>query len=219
MLSALDNLMIAARFRGLSWKAVEPWSMEVAEYLGLTEALPRLVFQLSGGQRQRLQLVRALLTIPRLLVLDEPSAGLDVAGRHQVERFVHWLRDEHGVTVLWTSHHIDEIERNCQRVLVISQGKVLRYAEPKELIREYGGGQLVVNGADEVAAKAVVEWAKAAGYPATVKDAEVKIDGTDGVDVMPALVRHCADAGVTLTGFGTEKASLEQVFLRMTEKG
>lgn len=218
MLSGLDNLRIAARFRGLSWRAAQPWALEVADYLGITEALPRLVFQLSGGQRQRLQLVRALLTVPRLLVLDEPSAGLDVAGRHQVERFVHWLRDEHGVTVLWTSHHIDEIERNCQRVLVIDQGRLLRFAEPRELIREYGGGHLVVTGADQVAAKAVVAWAEAAGYPATVDDTEVGIDGAAGPDVLPALVRHCADAGVTLTGFGIVADSLEQVFLRMTGK-
>ena len=219
MLSGLDNLRIAARFRGLSWRATEPWAAEVADYLGLTEALPRLVFQLSGGQRQRLQLVRALLTIPRLLVLDEPSAGLDVAGRHQVERFVHWLRGEHGVTVLWTSHHIDEIERNCQRVLVISKGRLLRFAEPRALVREYGGGRLVVTGADQVAAKAVAAWAEAAGFRATVDDTEVGIDGAIGRDVIPAVVRHCAEAGVTLTGFGTVADSLENVFLRMTEKG
>ncbi|MFI5937553.1 ABC transporter ATP-binding protein [Actinoplanes sp. NPDC051494] len=219
MLSGLDNLRIAARFRGVSWKAVEPWATEVADYLGLTEALPRLVFQLSGGQRQRLQLVRALLTIPRLLILDEPSAGLDVAGRHQVERFVRWLRAEHGVTVLWTSHHIEEIERNCQRVLVISAGRVLRFAEPRELVREYGGSRLVVTVADPVAAKVVAEWADGAGYRATVDDAEVHIDGTAGYDVLPALTRHCQDAGVAISGFGTAADSLEQVFLRMTEKG
>ncbi|SCG18986.1 ABC-2 type transport system ATP-binding protein [Micromonospora echinofusca] len=219
MLSGLDNLKIATRFRGLSWRETEPWAMEVAAYLGLTDALQRLVFQLSGGQRQRLQLVRALLTIPRLLVLDEPSAGLDVAGRHQVERFVHWLRAEHGVTVLWTSHHIDEIERNCQRVLVISQGRVLRFAQPRELIREFGGSGLVVTTADQVAAKVVAEWADGAGYLATVDDTEVRIANAGDHDVLPALVRHCSDAGVAISSFGTVTDSLEQVFLRMTEKG
>jgi ABC-type multidrug transport system ATPase subunit len=218
MLSGLDNLRIAARFRGLTWRAAQPWAAEVAEYLGVTEALPRLVFQLSGGQRQRLQLVRALLTIPRLLILDEPSAGLDVAGRHQVERFVRWLRVEHGVTVLWTSHHIDEIERNCQRVLVLDQGRALRFAEPRELVREFGGSALLVTVADPVAAKVVAEWADTAGYPATVDDCEVRIDGTAGADVLPVLTRHCQDAGVTIAGFGTTADSLEQVFLRMTER-
>ena len=160
MLSAMDNLQIAARFRGLTWRAARPWALEVAEYLGLGDALSRLVFQLSGGQRQRLQMVRALLTIPKLLILDEPSAGLDVAGRHEVERFVRFLRDEHGVTVMWTSHLMDEIERNCQRVLVINHGKVLRFAEPRELVREFGGAHLMVSVDDAVAGKVVAEWAE-----------------------------------------------------------
>lgn len=217
MLSALDNLQIAARFRGLSWRAAAPWALEVAEYLGLKDALSQLVFQLSGGQRQRLQLVRALLTIPRLLILDEPSAGLDVAGRHQVERFVRWLRSDHGVTVLWTSHHIDELERNAQRVLVIDRGKVLRYAHPKDLVREFGGAHLVVTVDDEVAGKVVSEWAETAGYVAEAGDTEVRIEGAVAQDVLPVLTRHCQDSGVAISGVATVTDSLERVFLRMTE--
>jgi ABC-type multidrug transport system ATPase subunit len=217
MLSGLDNLQIAARFRGLSWSAARPWALEVAEYLGLTEALPRLLFQLSGGQRQRLQLVRALLTIPRLLILDEPSAGLDVAGRHQVERFVRWLRDDFGVTTLWTSHHIDELERNSERVLVINGGRVLRFAHPRELVREYGGAHLVVNVDDAVAAKGVAEWAETHGYPAIVDDTEVRIEGAAAREVLPELSRHCQDSGFGINGVSTVTDSLEQVFLRMTE--
>jgi ABC-type multidrug transport system ATPase subunit len=217
MLSALDNLQIAARFRGLSWRAARPWALEVAEYLGLTDALPQLVFQLSGGQRQRLQLVRALLTVPRLLILDEPSAGLDVAGRHQVERFVRWLRDDFGVTVLWTSHHIDELERNSQRVLVIDRGRVLRFAHPRELVREFGGAHLLVTVDDAVAGKVVAEWAETAGFVATIEDTDVRIEGAVARDVLPDLSRHCQDTGVAISGFSTVTDSLEQVFLRMTE--
>ena len=217
MLSALDNLRIAARFRGITWRAARPWALEVAEYLGLTAALPQLVFQLSGGQRQRLQLVRALLSIPRILILDEPSAGLDVAGRHEVERFVRWLRDDHGVTVMWTSHHIDELERNAQRVLVINKGKMLRFAHPRELVREFGGAHLLVTVDDAVAGKVVAEWAERAGYVSTVDDNEVRIEGAEARDVLPELSRYCQGAGVAISGLSTVTDSLEQVFLRMTE--
>jgi ABC-type multidrug transport system ATPase subunit len=217
MLSGLDNLQIAAKFRGLSWRVARPWAMEVAEYLGLTDALPQLVFQLSGGQRQRLQLVRALLTIPRILILDEPSAGLDVAGRHQVERFVRWLRDDFGVTVVWTSHHIDELERNSQRVLVINRGRVVRFAHPRELVREFGGAYLQVTVDDAVAGKVVAEWAETAGLVATVEDTNVRIEGAVVRDVLPDLSRYCQDAGVAISGVSTVTDSLEQVFLRMTE--
>jgi ABC-2 type transport system ATP-binding protein len=217
MLSALDNLRIAARFRGLTWRVAERWALEVADYLGLADALPQLVFQMSGGQRQRLQLVRALITIPRLLILDEPSAGLDVAGRHQVERFVRWLRDDHGVTVLWTSHHIDELERNSQRVLVINHGRVLRFAHPHELVREFGGANVLVTVDDAVAGKVVLEWAETAGLVATAEGTEVHIEDAVARDVLPELMRYCEDSGVAIAGASTVTDSLENVFLRMTE--
>lgn len=219
MLSVRDNLRIAARFRGLSWRAAEPWVLEVAEYLSLNEdSLARLAFQLSGGQRQRLQLVRALMTIPRLLILDEPSAGLDVAGRHQVQRFVRWLREDYGVTVVWTSHHIDELERNCQRIMVINKGKLLRFAAPRELVREFGSGShLLVTMDDTLGCKVVKEWADAAALEATIEDNQVRIEGVLAGSVLPELSRHCQDSGVEITGVSTATDSLEQVFLRMTE--
>lgn len=217
MLSGLDNLKIATRFRGLSWRSTRPWALEMAEYLGVAEALSRLVFQLSGGQRQRLQLVRALLTIPRLLILDEPSAGLDVAGRRQVERFVHWLRDEFGVTVLWTTHLIDELERNSQRVLVINHGRLLRFAHPKELIREYGGAHLLVTADDPLSGKRIAEWAETAGFVATAEDNDVRIEGAQAPDVLPGLSRYCQESGAVISGVSTVTDSLEEVFLRMTE--
>ncbi|WP_051452065.1 ABC transporter ATP-binding protein [Actinospica robiniae] len=218
MLTVSDNLKIAARFRGLRWRSAQPWVEEIAEHLGLAdEIFTRLAFQCSGGQRQRLQLVRALMTIPKLLILDEPSAGLDVSGRHQVERFVRWLRGEFGVTVLWTSHLMDEIERNCQRVMVINNGKVLRFAQTRELVREYSSGHLQVELEDQVGAKAVQAWAEAAGYAAESEDNVVRIDGKQTKDVLTDLARHCQDTGVAISGVYNITDSLEQVFLRMTE--
>ncbi|MFI6502394.1 ABC transporter ATP-binding protein [Nonomuraea typhae] len=217
MLPALDNLRIAAMFRGLRWREVRPWAFELVEYFGLTESLPTLCFQLSGGQRQRLQLIRALLTIPRLLILDEPSAGLDVPGRRQVERFVTWLREEHGVTVLWTSHHIDEVERNSQRVLVVNEGKVVRFAKPRELVEEFGTTHLLMTVEDQDAARAVAAWAERAGLTTTVGEAEVRVDGAHVRDVLPELTRYCHENAVPVSGFSTATDSLEQVFLRMTE--
>jgi ABC-2 type transport system ATP-binding protein len=217
MVSALDNLKIAARFRGLTWRSAEAWALEVTDYLGMTQALPQLVFQMSGGQRQRLQLVRALLTLPRLLILDEPSAGLDVAGRHQVEKFVRWLRDDYGVTVIWTSHHIDELERNAQRVLVINRGRVVRFANPRELVQEFGSATMLVTVDDAVAAKVVLEWADSAGLTAAADGTEVRIDGAVTRDVLPDLLYYCEDSGVAISGASTVTDSLENVFLRLTE--
>jgi ABC-type multidrug transport system ATPase subunit len=222
MLSALDNLKIAARFRGVRWRAAQPWLLEIAGYLGLTQSLTQSVFQMSGGQRQRLQLIRALITVPRLLILDEPSTGLDVAGRNQLEAFVRWLKKEHGVTVVWTSHQMGELERNADRILVISRGQVLRFAPASELIREFGGDSAVlVTVQDSVATKVVLEWAESAGLSAVAgeggADASVRIEGVAAHEVMRPLLRHCQDSGVALAGVSTTAGSLENAFLRMTE--
>jgi ABC-2 type transport system ATP-binding protein len=218
MLSAVDNLKIAARFRGVSWRAVQSWVLELAGYLGVTPALGQPVFQLSGGQSRRLQLVRALITVPRLLILDEPSAGLDLAGRNQLGQFVGWLQQEYGVTVLWSSHHIDELERNCQRVLVINRGKALRFASPRELVQEFGETSAVLVTVDDpMATKVVKEWAETAGLVATVQDTEVRIEGAATRDVMRPLLSHCEASGTVLSGISTTTSSLEAAFLRMTE--
>jgi ABC-2 type transport system ATP-binding protein len=218
MLSALDNLKIAVRFRGLRWAAAQPWLLEIADYLSLTPSLPQPVFQLSGGQRQRLQLVRALITVPRLLILDEPSTGLDVAGRNQLEGFVRWLQSGYGVTVLWCSHQMDELERNSDRILVINHGRVLRFARARELVREFGGASAVlVTVEDTVASKVVLEWAESAGMTAVADDTEVRIEGVTVDEVMRPLLRHCQDSGVALAGISTTTGSLENAFLRMTE--
>lgn len=218
MLSALDNLKIAVRFRGVRWAAAEPWLLEIADYLSLTPSLPQPVFQLSGGQRQRLQLVRALITVPRLLILDEPSTGLDVAGRNQLEGFVRWLQKGYGVTVLWCSHQMGELERNADRILVINHGRVLRFARARELVREFGGASAVlVTVEDTVASKVVLEWAESAGMTAVADDTEVRIEGVTVDEVMRPLLRHCQDSGVALSGISTTTGSLENAFLRMTE--
>jgi ABC-2 type transport system ATP-binding protein len=218
MLPALDNLKIAARFRGVSWRAVEPWVLELAGYLGVAPALGQPVFTLSGGQAKRLQLVRALITIPRLLILDEPSAGLDAAGRNQLGQFVGWLQQEYGVTVVWSSHHIDELERNCQRVLVINRGELLRFASPRELVREFGEtAAVLVTVDDPMATKVVKEWAETAGLAATAQDTEVRIEGAAAQDVMQPLLSYCGDSGAVLTGISATTGSLESAFLRMTE--
>jgi ABC-2 type transport system ATP-binding protein len=134
MLPAMDSLKIAAAFRGVRWKAVWPRAEHLIELLGLTSCMSQLAFTLSGGEQRRLQVVRALMVPTRLLLLDEPSAGLDVAGRRKVWSLITGLREEHGTTVIWTSHYVEELERNCDQVLVINQGRLVEYAAPSVLI-------------------------------------------------------------------------------------
>jgi ABC-2 type transport system ATP-binding protein len=220
MCPAVDSLRIAARFRGIPWREIQPWVKELTAFLGIADNMRQLAFQLSGGQRQRLQLARALLAIPRLLILDEPSAALDVAGRRLIWELVTWLRDEHGVTVLWASHNIDELERNCDRVIVLDKGRLLRFATPKELVAEYGAVHLLVTVGDEASIGPVLSWAAQAECEADVSGADIRLHPREQngriQELMSALTDHCRDTKVPLARLSVETDSLEDVFMRLT---
>jgi ABC-type multidrug transport system ATPase subunit len=219
MLPSLDALRITAHFRGISWREVRPWVNELTEFLGLKEQLGQLAFQLSGGQKQRLQLARALLTVPQLLILDEPAAALDVAGRHLIWDLVAWLREEYHVTVLWASHNIDEIERNCDRALVIDRGQLLRFGRPRDLVDEFGTAHVLATTRDEAQAGQIASWALSVGGQPERNGADVSIrpgPAGDAYDLIPSLTQYCHDAGIMLTRVLVETDSLETVFMRLT---
>lgn len=143
-LTPVDNLKIAAAFFGLKWSAIKVRVDELIEVFQIGGCLGQPVFTLSGGQMRRLQVIRALLKQPRLLILDEPSAGLDVAGRHVVWELLHSIRREQGVTILWSSHYVEELERNCERVLVIKQGRLLCSEPVDRLLAQFGSPRIVL---------------------------------------------------------------------------
>jgi ABC-2 type transport system ATP-binding protein len=108
--------------------------------MGLLDKRRAAYGDLSGGQKARLHLVLALLGRPRLLVLDEPTAGLDPLGRRDVWEIIRTLCDDRGLTVLVCTHHLDEAERYCNEVTMLHRGRVVLDGRPSELLRQYGFG-------------------------------------------------------------------------------
>lgn len=124
MLTAWDNLYIHGRFFQLSRRDVHRRTEQLLEQLGDMSFLSQSILTLSGGQRRRLQIVRALLHQPQLLLLDEPTVGLDITARRSFYEFISSIVTQLGATVIWTSHHFEEIEQNCQRVIILKDGVV-----------------------------------------------------------------------------------------------
>jgi ABC-2 type transport system ATP-binding protein len=98
--------------------------------------------RLSGGMRRRLLIARALMHRPRLVILDEPTAGIDLELRHELWRYLERLHVEHGATVLLTTHYIEEAEALCERVAFIRAGRIVAEGSPAELVARYGGDRL-----------------------------------------------------------------------------
>jgi ABC-2 type transport system ATP-binding protein len=217
MLSAIDNVKIAAAFRGLRWREVRPRVDEMVVQFGLTDVMGKLAFTLSGGQRRRLQLIRALLVVPRLLMLDEPSAGLDVQGRRQMWDVIGKLSCEHGTTIIWTSHYIEEIERNCSRVLIVDGGSLIRDEPPAVLVSEFGERSIRVR-LPEAADRARLLALLPAGCVTASAEHEIEIAGPDAgrhFPVVAELVRDAAGRGATIE---FRVPSLEDAYIALVDR-
>ncbi len=136
-LSVEDNLLaILESLKGLSAADRRRQAGELMERFGLTVNARQLARTLSGGERRKLEIARALITNPRLLLLDEPFSGVDPIAVHDLQRDILKLRDERGISILLTDHNVREILSITDRSYILDEGKVLRHGTPKELITD-----------------------------------------------------------------------------------
>lgn len=133
-LTVRENLLIFARYFGISAKVAEGRAMDLLKMVRLDEMLDYRVEALSGGMRRRLAIARSLLHHPELLVLDEPTVGLDPQVRIWIWDFLRKVREQ-GSTIFLTTHYMEEAETLCDRIAIIDKGKVLAVGSPKELIQ------------------------------------------------------------------------------------
>jgi ABC-2 type transport system ATP-binding protein len=137
-LTGWENVMLFARLYDLPRRARKPAVSHALEMMGLGEARDRLVGTYSGGMVRRLELAQALINQPRLLVLDEPTIGLDPIARGEVWERVQALRHEIGTTILMTTHYMEEAEQLCDRVALMNRGRISAVGSPSELKRALG---------------------------------------------------------------------------------
>ncbi|WP_030060267.1 MULTISPECIES: ABC transporter ATP-binding protein [Streptomyces] len=217
MLTVLDNLRIAAVLKGVRWRNARPACYELLDALGLKDALSQLVFTLSGGEKRRLQVVRALLGRPRLLLLDEPSAGLDVSGRRRIWELLRELREQDGTTVLWTSHYVEELERNCARVLIVDRGRLLEHGSPADLAERFGNQTALVRPVDPEDSARLAGLAEQAGLSAVAADGAVRITGRGVRDLLPGVMARLGSPEGRSAPVEFRTPSLEDAFLELVE--
>lgn len=138
-LSVIENLIVYARYFDIPKRLSVPRADELLEFVGLTEKRNSPIKSLSGGMKRRLLLARALLNNPELLILDEPTTGLDPSSRHHVWDMLNHLKTKEGTTLVLTTHYMEEAEKLCDRVAIMSLGRVVAIDPPEALIQRYGG--------------------------------------------------------------------------------
>jgi ABC-2 type transport system ATP-binding protein len=217
-LSGLENLRFWGRMYGLAGRELEERVGATLEVVGLAERAGDKVAAYSGGMQRRLNIAAGLLHRPRLLVLDEPTAGVDPQSRNAILAQVEALGGE-GVAVLYTTHYMEEAERLCDRVGIIDQGRLVAEGTRRELVATVGERdriELAATGdlAGLAAAAARLDGVDEAGVVA----GGVHLVAGDGRRLLPRLLEAAEHAGAEVTSVELVEPDLEAVFLHLTGK-
>lgn len=204
-----ENLRAAGRLYRLPGAQIEERGTGLLQRLGLSDRRSALVGALSGGLARRVELARALLSQPPLLILDEPTTGLDPVARREFWRQVEALREETPMSVVVTTHILEEAE-DCDRVAILHRGRVLAYDQPAALQRSIGAEVLQVRGDDpQVLAP---ELSAFLGTPARIIDQSVRLS----LNGPPSLDRLMAAFGPRISALSLAHPSLDDVFVHLT---
>jgi len=207
--TAADFVGHMAQMSGLPARAARLRAAEVLYHCGVDEERYRLIREFSTGMKQRVKLAQAIVHDPDLVFLDEPTNGMDPQGRDEMLELINRIHREVGITVVLSSHLLDDVERVCDYVLLIAQGRLVQHGPVRELIA--GAGDILVE-VDGDAAR-FREALIARGATVTASDGMLAVKHTD--DLVFDLIRDtAADLDVALRGLRVQSRSLEDVYVQ-----
>jgi ABC-2 type transport system ATP-binding protein len=201
--------------RGLFGRPPNPAHIEkVLRDLSLWDKRKEKIMTLSGGMKRRVMIAKALSHEPEILFLDEPTAGVDVELRRDMWALVRRLRDS-GVTIILTTHYIDEAEEMADRIGVISKGELILVEEKATLMQKLGKRQLTLNLQEPMTAIPAELAAWRLALKAGGNELEFTFDANDERSTIPSLLKRMADLGVGFKDLNTRQSSLEDIFVNL----
>jgi len=186
---------------------------EVIKIVGLEKTIHNKIKTYSLGMRQRLGVAQALLNSPKLLVLDEPTNGLDPAGIHELRNHLRTLAREENVAVIVSSHLLSEMELMCDRVGILQNGKLVRIQDMKEMLEDEVDSVISLTVTPIAKAKSYLESLNSK-YKPKINDQEIEIK--ENIEKVPELVEKLVSQGIKIYGVHKVQQSLESKFLEMT---
>jgi ABC-2 type transport system ATP-binding protein len=219
-LTGWDNLMVQAALYHIPKSVARKRAEDLLEFMDLKEFANKKAENYSGGMRRRLELAAALLHRPKILFLDEPTLGLDVQVRTAVWDYINRIRKEEDMTLIMTTHYMEEADKLSDRVAIIDYGEIKALGSPKEL-KDSLGGDII-----EVEVEALPEGSSLESLiPVNGMVKEVKLRGNviriktaEGEKALPNIVISLSSKGVTVKSVNLIKPSLDEVFMEFTGK-
>ena len=207
-------LFFQAGYYGIKKKDAAPMINDLLNRLGLSKKKDARLRQLSGGMKRRFQLAKALVHDPEIIILDEPTAGVDVELRRDLWKYLKDLHSE-GKTILLTTHYIEEAELLCENVAIIDNGKILKEGSPKALTRELGTAGITVN----LSESNNKIKNKLNAYKFTTDQNRLHFSVKEPDQELPKIIRILSEENIHIQSIESNQSSLEDVFLNLTGKG
>jgi ABC-2 type transport system ATP-binding protein len=217
--SGLENLRLHARLWGVPRRDADARIESLLDAMALTSRAKDGVRTYSGGMRRRLEIARALLSHPRIVLLDEPTVGLDPGVRHEIWNLIMQMRRQEGVTILLSTHYLEEAENVCDRVAIVHQGRLVALDTPRRLVDELGERVLEVAVEDnpDTVVKALADAGLGTSAPLVVASTvSLTLDGdAPDVDRILSRVRATGHAAAAMT---VRRTTLNDAFLHLTAR-
>jgi ABC-2 type transport system ATP-binding protein len=211
-LTARENLRSFGRYNGMSGKSLDESVAWCLNWASLEDRAGELTRNLSGGMKRRLNMAAGLIHHPRLVLMDEPTVGVDPQSRNRIFEMIEALRAQ-GITLIYTTHYMEEAERLCDRIAIVDHGRIIALDTKEGLVRASFGERSQVIARFAGAPETVSEWVAARGGRMTDSTAEF---GVDHPTEIATLLEGAASAGFELIDVSLRKPNLESVFLHLT---
>ncbi len=227
-LSAYDNIKFFASLYGLKGGELEKKVRQSLDFVGLTDVKDKKSSEFSGGMKRRLNLACAITHSPKLIIMDEPTVGIDPQSRNRILENVKQL-NEQGVTVIYTTHYMEEVEAICNTITVIDKGNVIATGTKEDIMAMMGQGIVYLVSVDAVKEKwnDFFKTVKALEQVSEVQEYENEEQGINQKsclircsesDVINSIIMAATQAGLTVKNIAHSEPSLEEIFLELTGK-
>jgi ABC-2 type transport system ATP-binding protein len=214
-LTAWENMLFWGSIYDVKGKELEKKADDLLKWVGLQDRKHEKVKGYSGGMKRRINLASALLHSPKILLLDEPTVGVDPQSRNLIFELIMQLNKE-GMTLIYTTHYMEEAEKLCNRIGIIDSGKIIAQGTLDELKQQSNVTDIIVIECTQVPDEK--KLSEKIGAPVTVTDHTAQVIASDARKNLTHYVVACSEAGYEINRLDVQKGNLENVFLKMTGK-
>lgn len=214
-LTAIENLDFHARLYNVPAAEKEAKIKLSLEMVDLTDKGNNLVKTFSGGMKRRLEIARSMLHTPRIIFLDEPTLGLDVQTRRKLWDYIRKLSQENKITVILTTHYLEEADALCDRIAIIDRGVIKAMDTPTKLKSRLGGDSVSLDSPHATKLEKLVK-SKKIGKNFTVTNQTLTFSTAEGAKKLPELVDWARADGIEITSMSVKQPTLEEVFVQLT---